>query len=236
VTLVDPPRVDRHEFRALTPPEARRLLAGLRGDRLAALYVLALTTGMRQGELLALRWTDLDLPARRLAVRGSLHRDPGGGWTITEPKTDRSRRQVVLAPMAVAALQRHRLRQNEERLNAGDLWEDNNLVFANQVGRPLSSQNLVQRHFHPLLERLSLPRIRFHDLRHTAATLLLAEGVHPKIVSEMLGHTEIGITLDLYSHVTPAMHESASGALGRLLDQRGPDHDQAGPGTERSLR
>jgi integrase len=117
----------------------------------------------------------------------------------------------------------------------GDLWEDNDLVFPNQVGRPLSSQNLLQRHFHPLLERLSLPKIRFHDLRHTAATLLLSEGVHPKIVSEMLGHTEIGITLNLYSHVTPAMHEAASGALGRLLDQRGPEHDQAGPGSGRSL-
>jgi integrase len=127
------------------------------------------------------------------------------------------------------------LRQNVERLNAGNLWEDNDLVFANHVGRPLSSQNLVQRHFHPLLERLSLPKIRFHDLRHTAATLLLNEGVHPKIVSEMLGHTEIGITLNLYSHVTPAMHESASSALGRLLDRPRDDHDRDRPGSERSL-
>jgi integrase len=107
--------------------------------------------------------------------------------------------------------------------------------FANHVGRPLSSQNLVQRHFHPLLQRLSLPTIRFHDLRHTAATLLLSEGVHPKIVSEMLGHTEVGITLNLYSHVTPAMHESASSTLGRLLDRPTADHDRDGPGSERSL-
>ena len=230
VTLVDPPRVARHEFRALTPDEARSLLTGLRGDRLSALYVLALTTGMRQGELLGLRWMDVDLRGRRLGIRGSLHRDPGGGWTIREPKTDRSRRQVVLAPMAVKALQAHRLRQNKERLHAGPLWEENDLVFPNHVGRPLSSQNLVQRHFHPLLERQSLPKIRFHDLRHTAATLLLSEGVHPKIVSEMLGHTEIGITLNLYSHVTPAMHESASGALGRLLEQPG-----LGAGPDRSI-
>ena len=235
VTLVDPPRVVRHEFRALTAAEARCLVTGLQGDRLAALYVLALTTGMRQGELLALRWADLDLPARRLAIRGSLHRDPGGGWTIREPKTDHSRRQVVLSPMAATAIQRHRLRQNAERLDAGNLWEDNDLVFANHVGRPLSSQNLLQRHFHPLLERLSLPKIRFHDLRHTAATLLLSEGVHPKIVSEMLGHTEIGITMNLYSHVTPAMHESASGALGRLLEQSSVDHDHDGPDAGLSL-
>ena len=235
VTLVDPPRVTRHEFHALTPDEARSLLAGLRGDRLSALYVLALTTGMRQGELLALRWADLDLPGRRLAVRGSLHRDPGGGWTIREPKTERSRRQVLLPPMAAKALQAHRLRQNAERLHAGPSWEENGLVFPNHVGRPLSAQNLLQRHFHPLLERLSLPKIRFHDLRHTAATLLLAEGVHPKMVSEMLGHTEIGITLNLYSHVTPAMHESAAGALGRLLDQPGHGREQDGPANTRSL-
>jgi len=164
---------------------------------------------MRQGELLALRWADLDLPGRRLAVRGSLHRDPGGGWTIREPKTERSRRQVLLPPMAVKALQAHRLRQNAERLHAGPLWEENGLVFPNHVGRPPSSQNLLQRHFHPLLERLSLPKIRFHDLRHTAATLLLAEGVHPKM--------------------------SATGALGRLLDQPGHGREQDGPGNTRSL-
>jgi len=219
VTLVDPPRVARHEFRTLSPEEARALLSALHGDRLQALYVLALTTGMRQGELLALRWSDLDLPGKHLAIRGSLHRDPGGGWTIREPKTERSRRQVLLPPLAIKALERNRLRQHEERLQTGPAWEENDLVFPNQLGRPLSSQNLTQRHFHPLLQRLSLPKIRFHDLRHTAATLLLAEGIHPKIVSEMLGHTQVGITLDLYSHVTPAMHESATRALGLLLDQ-----------------
>lgn len=236
VTLVDPPRVGRHEFRTLSPEQARALLSALSGDRLHALYVLALTTGMRQGELLALRWSDLDLPGRRLSIRGSLHRNLGGGWTIQETKTERSRRQVLLPPFAVKALERQRLRQNEERLRIGSLWEENDLVFPNHVGRPLSSQNLTQRHFYPLLQRLSLPKIRFHDLRHTAATLLLAEGVHPKIVSEMLGHTQVGITLDLYSHVTPAMHESASGALGRLLDQ--PSRHGLGsgePGMERSL-
>ena len=173
------------------------------------------------------------LPGKSRSAQRSPRSSP---WrTIREPKTEGSRRQVFLAPMAVKALQGHRLRQNAERLNAGPSWEENDLVFPTHVGRPLSSQNLTQRHFHPLLKRLSLPKIRFHDLRHTAATLLLAEGVHPKIVSEMLGHTEIGITLNLYSHVTTAMHESASGALGRLLDQPGHGRDQDRPGTDRSL-
>jgi integrase len=220
--LAAPPRAVRHEFRALTAAQCRRLLAGVRGDRLEALYVVALATGMRQGELLALRWADVDLAAGRLAVRGTLQRDQGGGWAVREPKTHRSRRQVALAPVAVAALRAHRDRQDAERRTVGSRWEDNDLVFANRVGRPLSAQNLVQRHFHPLLARLSLPRVRFHDLRHTAATLLLAEGVHPKIVSELLGHKEVDVTLNLYSHVTPAMHQAAAEALGKLLDGCSP--------------
>ncbi|HEX6876457.1 MAG TPA: site-specific integrase [Nocardioidaceae bacterium] len=229
VEQANPPRVRRHEIRPLTAEQARRLLAGARGDRREALYVVALTTGMRQGELLALRWADVDLAAGRLAVRGSLHRDAGGGWTIQEPKTARSRRPVVLAPVAVRALAEHRHRQDAERRAAGARWEDTDFVFTNRVGRPLSSQNLVQRDFHPLLRRLGLPRVRFHDLRHTAATLLLQQGVHPKVVSEMLGHADVGVTLDIYSHVSPALHEAAAFALGALLDDRqgaaGPDRD-----------
>jgi integrase len=181
------------------------------------LYVLALTTGMRQGELLALRWADVDLAAGRLAVRGTLHRGAGGGWTIQEPKTARSRRPVVLARVAVRALTAHRRRQDAEQRAAGPRWAEHGFVFTNRVGRPLSSQNLVQRDFHPLLRRLGLPQVRFHDLRHTAATLLLQQGVHPKVVSELLGHTDVGITLDLYSHVSPAMHAAAARALGDLL-------------------
>jgi integrase len=233
--FVDPPRVSRHRFTTLSSDQPRTLLAGLRGDRLLALYVLALTTGMRQGELLALRWPDVDLGGRRLAVRGTLHRDPGGGWTIRDPKTERSRRQVVLAPLAVRALEHHRVEQNAERMRAGAAWEEHELLFPNHVGRPMSSQNLLQRHFYPLLQRLDLPRVRFHGLRHTAASPLLAEGVHPKIVSDLLGHSQVGITLDLYSHVTPAMHEAATGALGRLLDYSGLNDGHAGPGREPSL-
>jgi integrase len=125
---------------------------------------------------------------------------------------------VVLAPLAVRALAAHRHRQDVERRAAGSRWDDHDLVFPNRVGRPLANQNLIRRDFHPLLARLGLPRIRFHDLRHTAATLLLAEGVHPKIVSELLGHKEVDVTLNLYSHVTPAMHQAAAEALGKLLD------------------
>lgn len=119
----------------------------------------------------------------------------------------------MLTPTAVGALRRHRARQLEERFGLAGAWEDLDLVFANELGRPLNATNLTQRSFRPLLARAGAPRIRFHDLRHTAATLLLGRGVHPKIVSEQLGHSQIAVTLDLYSHVTPTMQREAVTAL-----------------------
>jgi integrase len=174
------------------------------GDRLEALYVLALTTGMRQGELFRLRWADVDLEGHALAVRG-------------EPKTAKSRRQVLLSEVGVEALRRHAGRQAEECRAAGNEWREAGLVFANAVGGSLTTTNVTYRSFRPLLERAGLPVIRFHDLRHTAATLLLGKGIHPKVVSELLGHSQVGVTLDLYSHVTPTMHREAVGAFDDLL-------------------
>jgi integrase len=177
-------------MRTLSPEEARRLLSIARADRLEALYVVAITTGLRQGELLGLRWREVDLDDRTLRVVGSLQRIPGQGPTIVEPKTPRSRRLVMLGEEATEALWRHRSRQQEERVHAGSAWADIDLVFTNAVGRPLNPGNVRDRSFEPLLERAALPRLRFHDLRHTAATLLLGAGVHPKVVSEMLGPLE----------------------------------------------
>ncbi len=214
--LVERPRASRREMMALDPEQARSLMNAAAGERLEALYVLALTTSMRQGELLALRWPDVDLDRGALQVRGSLQRLPDG-LTIVEPKTANSRRQVALTRAAVEVLRRHRVEQNEERLKLGGAWEDNGLVFANEVGRPIEVRNLMRRSFLPLLKGSSLPVIRFHDLRHTAATLLLGEGVHPKVVAEMLGHSRISTTLDLYSHVTPTMQRQAAEALDAVL-------------------
>jgi integrase len=214
--VVAPPRAVRHEIRALTTDEARALLAACEGERLGALYVLALTTGMRRGELLALRWRDVDLVEGVLAVRSTLYRAEGR-LVLAEPKTARARRLIHLAPEAVGALRRHREAQLEDRLRLGPAWDDQDLVFANELGRPVEAHNMIRRSFHPLLERAGLPRIRFHDLRHSTATLLLSSGVHPKVVSEILGHATIGITLDTYSHVLPAMHREAVGAMSLLL-------------------
>jgi len=215
-SLATRPRIKRQEMVTLSPEETRSLLAAAAGDRLEALYVLAVTTGMRQGELLALRWRDVDLQTGMVQVRTTLQRSKDG-FVFSEPKTDRSRRQVALTKVAVAALRRQRIAQAEERLRLGGMWEDNDLVFANELGKPIEAGNLLRRSFWPLLERVGLSRIRFHDLRHTAATLMLGRGVHPKVVAEMLGHSQIAVTLDLYSHVTPTMQREATAALDAVL-------------------
>ena len=163
----------------------------------------------------------MDLDAGVLAVRQQAQREltaPGRReWVFTEPKTAKGRRTIALPQLAVDALLRHRQQQAEERLRVGQTWEDLDLVFPNHVGRPIEKSNLLRRSFWPLLKRAALPRIRFHDLRHTAATLLLGEGMHPKIVSEMLGHSKIAITLDLYSHVTPTMQRQAAETMNAVL-------------------
>jgi integrase len=214
--LVTPPRVERREMKVLAPEEARRFLDTVRTERIGALYILAITTGLRQGELLALRWRDVDLEARSLRITGTLQRGEAG-LAIAAPKTATSRRQVLLGTMAIEALRDHRIRQNAERLLLGPAWENNDLVFANEVGRPIEATNLLRRSFKPLLKAAGVPAIRFHDLRHSAATLLLSQGIHPKVVSEMLGHAQVGITLNLYSHVTPTMQRQAADAMDSLL-------------------
>jgi integrase len=214
--LVDPPRNRHHEMATFSPDQAKGFLKAAEGDRLEALCVVALTTGMRQGELLALRWRDVDLDGARVHIRANLQRT-GEGLVFAEPKTRGSRRQVRLAEVAVGALRRHRTAQLAERLRLGPAWEDNDLVFANEVGCPIEATNLLRRSFRRVLERAGLPRIRFHDLRHSAATLLLGRGIHPKIVAELLGHADVGMTLRVYSHVTPDMQGQAPRAFDALL-------------------
>jgi integrase len=171
---------------------------------------------MRLGELLGLRWADVDLDSGSLRVVATLRHLSGESATFAPPKTARSRRRVELSGSVVAALSAHKVATIEERWRAGQLWQDHDLVFPNLLGRPRGPSN-VSRELHPLLERAGLPRIRFHDLRHTAATLMLGRGVHPKLVSDMLGHASVGITLDTYSHSLPSMHREAAQVMEELL-------------------
>ncbi len=179
--------------------------------------MLALTTGLREGELLSLRWQDVDLEGDTLSVRQQLTRTKKDGLCFTTPKSPRSRRSIKLTRNAVDALKRHKVALNEERLRLGALWQDTGLVFTSAKGMPLDVGNLTYGSFRPLLERAGLPRIRFHDLRHTCATLLLLRNVNPKIVQEMLGHANISETMDTYSHVLPSMQEPAVSAMEEAL-------------------
>lgn len=209
---VKPPRVPRAEMHAWTAEQAAAFLTATRDHRLHALYTLALSTGMRQGELLGLRWADIDWQAGTLAVRRCLQWQRGNGLVFTEPKTARSRRTIHLSRHTLTALRAHQDRQTFERKAEGQAWADGDLVFCDDSGAPLSPTNETKR-FQRAVKAAGLPEIRFHDLRHTAASILLAKGVHVKLVSEMLGHSTITLTLDTYSHVIPAMHADAAAAM-----------------------
>jgi integrase len=207
---VDVPQVRREEMHPLTPEQARRFLETARGERLEALYVVAVHAGLRPGELLALGWEDVDLDQGVMHV----HRALSDG-EFTTPKTKRSRRRIDLSAGSIAALKKHRMRQLEERMARAGLWQDHGLVFPSSVGTPLSHRNVV-RSFKAVLRRAGLPAaIRLYDLRHTCATLLLCRNVHPKYVQELLGHASIAQTLDTYSHVLPGMN----GGIGDAIDE-----------------
>src|ERR687898_2826625 len=204
------------EMHPLSAQEARRLLEAARGDRLEALYVLAVHTGMRRGELLGIKWGDVDLENATVRVRRTLTRN-GTGYVLGEPKTKKSRRTVRITPQAVEALESHRVKQSEEMLTSGSLYKEQGLVFAGTGGRLINPSNLRQRSFKPLLEHAGLPRITFNDLRHTCASLLFQKNVHPKFVQELLGHASVTITLDTYSHMLPGMGDQAADALEEAL-------------------
>src|SRR5918995_1243098 len=206
------------EMQPLSASEARKLLEAAQGDKLEALYVLAVHTGMRRGELLGLKWPDVDWENATVRVRRTLTRtDNGRRFDLGEPKTKKSRRTVRLTLRAVEALRSHRARQAEEKLGAGAFYHDQDLVFAGEGGGLINPSNLRQRSFKPLLKRAVLPQITFNDLRHTCASLLFQRNVHPKLVQELLGHASIAITLDTYSHMMPGMGDYAARSMEEAL-------------------
>ena len=215
---VDLPKLVSEEVDALTPEDARAFLDAARGDRFEALYVVAVTTGMRRGELLGLRWTDIELDGTaRLRVGRQLQRmRDGSGLQFVTPKGGKGR-TIRLPVRTVEALKAHRARQAEEKLKAGSLYEDGGLVFTTEIGTPLEPSNIDRRSFKPLLEKAGLPDMRFHDLRHTCATVLLSEGVNAKFVQELLGHADIKLTLGTYSHFLPSMGDQTAAAMESAL-------------------
>lgn len=213
---VKPPQITKEEMHPLAPDEVKLLLETAAEDRLEALYILAIHTGLRQGELLGLKWDDVDMETGTLQVRRTLSITEGGP-VLSAPKTKGSSRSVQLTSKAVGALRSHLERQLDEIDRVGSLYSENGLIFASETGECLDRRNITTHRFKPLLKKASLPEIRFHDLRHTCATLLLSKNVNPKIVSEMLGHASIAITLDTYSHVLPNMRAEAAKAMEEAL-------------------
>ncbi len=219
---VKAPTPTTKEMRPLSAEEAQRLLEAAKEDRFEAFYVLAVHTGMRRGELLGLKWDDVDLDAAIsvLRVRRTQTRTRGGrGIALGDVKTKKSRRTIRLTLRAVEALRRHRARQAEEKLAVGGVYSDRGMVFAGEIGNLINPSNLRQRSFTPLLKRAGLGEegITFHDLRHTCASLLFKKNVHPKFVQELLGHASVAITLDTYSHMLPGMGGEAADAIGEAL-------------------
>jgi integrase len=213
----DPPRVVRPAMQTWSLREVRTFLAHVRDDRLFALYRLALATGMRRGEIVGLRWQDVDLDAARLAVVQQLVVVDGWRVEVSEPKTARGRRVLDLDPATVQALRAHRDVQIAERAFMGPDYEDNDLVFCREDGRALHPDKVSQA-FTRLARAAGLPPIRFHDLRHTYATLALAAGEYPKVLSERLGHASAAFTLDTYAHVIPSMQQAAAERIAGVLD------------------
>jgi integrase len=216
VEAVDAVQRSRPRAYTLTAQQARTLLRSAGGDPLEAVYVLALRAGLRQSELLGLHWRDVDLEAGTLTVKSALVRVTGDGLRDFDPKSAASAATIPLAPSAIVALRAHRTRQLEMRLRAGSVRQESGYVFTTEIGTPISASNLLRRSFYPLCSRAGIPTrpgLRFHDLRHSCGSLLIAEGVKPKLVQAILRHSKLSTTMDLYVH---AYDEDLRGAVGAL--------------------
>lgn len=218
-SMVDLPRQERKEMQAMTPEQAGQLLVAVRDTRFAALFMFALTTGMRPQEYLALKWSDVDTEKGTATVRRALvwSQKKGVGWHFDEPKTSRSRRTIPLPASTVRALAEHRRRQGEERLRAGSEWQDHGLVFSGSLGAPYTIPGLTKQGFKPALAKAGLPKFSLYSLRHSHAVMLLSNGENPKVAAERLGHSTIVLTLDTYQHVLPDMQQAAAERIESLM-------------------
>ena len=213
---VDKPQLSRKEMQFLTRQQVTQLLGHASGPVFRGLYVVAATTGLRRGELLALRWSDVDFDRGILTVQRTVQRIRGEGLVFGEPKTNSGRRSVRLSELALGELRKLRVHQAERRLKAGPAWQDLDLVFASSTGTVLEAARITRTFQHDL-KAASLPPIRLHDLRHTFATLALEQGVPMKAVQSALGHSTVAVTMDVYGHITPAMQDSVAETMDRLF-------------------
>lgn len=213
--LAQAPTSDKKDMAFLTKEQALTLLAAMKGDRLEALLTVALSVGLRQGEALGVTWDAVDLDTGTLAVRQTLQR-LNGKYIFLPPKTEKSRRTIPLPTLAHNVLRRLRTEAIAETLRSGRQWDEHSLVFRNMDGEPLYGPH-VTRHFQEILKRAELPRMRFHDLRHSCASLLLAQGIPLSTIQEVLGHTSYAFTRDVYAHLSDELKKDAANAMDAAL-------------------
>lgn len=217
IQLVTPPRVEHKDITVWTLDEAKRFLDHSQKRKFFIGYVLAIYTGMRRGEIIGLRWSDINLENNTLSIKQTLTYSNGKGY-FKEPKTKGSKRTITIPEYAVQCLKKHKAKQNEYRLKLGEAYEDHDLVVCSWNGQPINPTD-INKDFTMAIKLSGVPQIRFHDLRHTHATILLQMGENPKVVSERLGHSEVGITLDTYSHVLPNMQKELANNFDLTMKQ-----------------
>lgn len=209
--LADARSVPAREVRVLTPYDARRILEAVKGDRLEALFTVSLALGLRQSEVLGLRWSDLNIDASTVSIQRTLQR-LHGAFAFYPPKSGKSRRTIPMPVPVATALQRHMKRQLQERIALGAAWEAERcggLVFTDEEGNPLSCYHVSGR-FHKLIRMAGLPPMRYHDLRHGAASIMAAQGVSARVAMEILGHAQISTTMNIYTHIAPELQKEAA--------------------------
>jgi integrase len=224
--LVAPPTVPKHEMKAFSRTEARAFLAAVEGHRFEAVFTVAVALGMRQGEILGLRWSDVNLETGTLTVRAALQRVEKK-LILVEPKSVRSRRSIQLPAVCVAAFARHMRSQEEWKRWAGSKWRETEYVFTTRIGTPVDARDLSREYYQITrpkrkgegtpAPKLGFPAIRFHDLRHSAATLLLAQGVSPRYITELLGHSQVSFTMQTYAHVLPEVQKETAAKMDEIL-------------------
>lgn len=216
ISPIKSPKPPKKEMKTYDDYQARNLLQAAEETDLEALLFVELATGLRIGEIIGLKWSDLDMEKGTLRVCRQVQRVKGVGLVFSEPKSEKSRRMLILGPEAIKKIRKHAERQYQQKLFAGDRWEENDLIFPNSIGKP-KEHNRLLKDFKAIAKKAGLPTIRFHDLRHSAATLMLQQEINPKIVQEILGHSDINLTLNTYSHVMPTLQREAASRLEELL-------------------
>jgi len=210
------PKVPRKEMKTLDDYQVRQLFQAAEGTSMQVLVWIAVTTGLRQGEILGLKWSDLNWQTRSLQIQRQVQRRKGEGLVFCEPKSESGRRMIRLGEKTIEILRDYKDQQYKKRVMAGDKWQDYDLIFPTPIGTPLDHANVLKK-YKQCLKKAGLPDLRFHDLRHTAATLMLQQNINPKVVQERLGHSDISLTLNTYSHVLPSMQEDAAEKMDELL-------------------